>query len=299
MSDQEEPPMTNIASVLPNAEDLQSSYNTLTNLNLGLLILAGMIALAIGLVAVLSTRKGNDLIRAKDEQLKRDLKDKDAQIERARADAETRLQVETTKVKADADASLKLETAKVRADADVKIGEATKQADVKIAEANERTASVSLRLEEEARKRAEAQQETAKAQQALVEKTEEIRLRQLPRHLTPEQRARLVEILKSSPKGEVDIVCVLGDGEGFAFATELDGVLKAAGWTASGGGVSQVAYSGGNPIGAGIIVHSSQTVPPYAAALQHAFELIGFPLPGAEKSDLPAGKVQLLIGNKP
>lgn len=247
-----------------------------------------IIALALSFVgggaSILYNRKLN---RAKDEQLARDLKDKDVQIERARADAETRLQVETTKVKADADASLKLETAKVRADADVKIGKATKQADVKIAEANERTASVSLRLEEEARKRAEAQK-------ALVEKTEEIRLKGLPRTLTAEQRVRLLEILKHSPKGAFNISWVANNPETLRFADQLASVLKEAGWTLK---ETSGALDSNVPVGLLIRVQNPQTS--RAVALQQALNEVGFPADGQIIPQLPEQTVLLFIGVKP
>lgn len=66
---------------------LESSYSWLTNINLGLLILAGVIALAIGIVSVLATRKGEELIRAKDEQLSRETVQAKANIATAQAEA--------------------------------------------------------------------------------------------------------------------------------------------------------------------------------------------------------------------
>jgi hypothetical protein len=92
----------------------------------------------------------------------------------------------------------------------------------------------------------------------------------------------------------VDIVF---DGGGFTFANDVDGVLQASGWETTG--VSQGAYSGGNPVGFGIIVRSAIGAPPFAASLQRAFFSIGIPLAGAENPSLADGTVELLVGNKP
>jgi len=103
-----------------------------------------------------------------------------------------------------------------------------------------------------------------------------------PRRLTAEQRASLIGALRlANPKGLVTVNCVLGDGEGFAFASEIDDVLKAAGWPTTG--VNQGVYAGGaNPVGFGIVVRSAAEAPPYASALLNAFTVAGVPLAGAE-----------------
>jgi hypothetical protein len=91
----------------------------------------------------------------------------------------------------------------------------------------------------------------------------------------------------------------MGDGEGYAFANDIDTVLKASGWTVEGGGVSQAAYAGGNPIGLGIIVRNAVTAPPYAARIQRAFFSIGVPFGGIEDPKRPEGTVEIIVGNKP
>ena len=120
-----------------------------------------------------------------------------------------------------------------------------------------------------------------------------------PRRLTDTESASLVNALRNaSPKGQVEIVCVLGDGDGFAFASQIDTILKAAGWPTTG--VSQAAFGpGGNPIGFGIMVRAAATAPPYAVALQSAFTAAGLRIAGAEAAGLAEGTVRLVIGNKP
>lgn len=63
---------------------LETSLRYLTTVNLGLLILAGIIALAIGVLSVVIAKKSEILIRARDSQLASDLKEKDGQIATAR-----------------------------------------------------------------------------------------------------------------------------------------------------------------------------------------------------------------------
>jgi hypothetical protein len=110
----------------PNIHEIETSYGFLSNLNVYLLIFGGLIAIAIAVVALLSNRKGNELKEAQKNELTIALKNKDIQIEAAKAVAE--------KAKSDA------EKAKATA-----------------AEANTKTVSLNLKVEEEARKRAEAE----------------------------------------------------------------------------------------------------------------------------------------------
>ena len=89
----------------------------------------------------------------------------------------------------------------------------------------------------------------------------------------------------------------MSDPEGQTFAAQIDDILKAAGWSTTG--VSQGAFAPHNPMGIFIIVHNAKTAPPYAAFLQRAFDLVGVPLLGEENTQIPEGKVQIIVGNKP
>ncbi len=124
--------------------------------------------------------------------------------------------------------------------------EGTARAAADAAAANERT--VKLELET-----AQQRERAAKAERELLEVQERIK----PRRLTDLSRAQLIAALRqANPKGLVTVNCVLGDGEGFAFATQIDETLKAAGWPTTG--VNQSVYGGGaNPIGFGVLVHSA------------------------------------------
>jgi transposase len=141
---------------------------------------------------------------------------------------------------------------------------------------------------------AEQQEKAATAEHSLLL----LQRRMEPRKLSGEQKARLLEILKHRPKGKISIMSVMGDQEGSAFASDIETTLRAAGWE-TGGGAGQSVYTGGNPIGLGILVKSGKSAPVYAGELQQAFFSIGVPLAGAENATLPDGTVEIVVGNKP
>ena len=72
-------------AVGPNIPRMERTYNILTNLNVGLLVFAGLIAVTISVVALFSVRKGGALIKAKDEESNTKLARLTAQTEEARA----------------------------------------------------------------------------------------------------------------------------------------------------------------------------------------------------------------------
>lgn len=212
-------------------------------------------------------------------------KAKDVKIEEARADS-AKANKETEK--------LAQENIKLRTDLESATAEArSRQSELTVEQ---------QKLAKAQQKLAEAEQKRAEAQLALEKTLEEVRKRQMPRTLTPEQRTRLLEKLRSVPHGKISIGCVLGDGEGYAFAAELDGLLKAAGWTIADGGINHGVYTGnpkGNPKGTIIVVRDAKTAPKYAVMLQQAFAEVGLPMAGEENPKLPEGEVVLIIGNKP
>lgn len=135
---------------------------------------------------------------------------------------------------------------------------------------------------------------TANAEKALLELRERIKWR----HFPAEQESQLAEALKNAPiKGPVDLMCVLGDSEGFAFATQIDRILRDAGWTTSG--VSHSIFTPPNPIGIEVRVHDAQNPPGHAGFLQKAFTAVGIEASGSEQANLPADRVLLIVGNKP
>jgi hypothetical protein len=198
-----------------------------------------------------------------------------------------------------AEAKATAESAKVTAKGfESKIAESNarvKTAEARIASADASSNDAVARVAAAELQVAAQRERAAKAEKDLLEVQEKIK----PRRITPEQRDQLVMFLSQPPRGKVDIMCVLGDGEGLAFAEEVGQVLKASGWEIGSGGVSQGAFAPSNPVGFGVLVHSSQSPPPRAISLIHAFRSVGLPLGGSEKKELDADAVQIIVGNKP
>ena len=170
---------------------------------------------------------------------------------------------------------------------------AAKGFEAQIADANARAQEAEAQA---ARARAESKNAVATASAAST-RTTQTEARITPRRLSVEQRAALVSALREAPtKGQVIISCVMGDGEGAAFANQLDTALKDAGWPTS---AAQELYVGGNPIGFGIVVKSARTAPQHAGALQRAFAAAGLKVVAAADDKLAIDAVVLLIGNKP
>lgn len=179
----------------------------------------------------MTNRKGNELseaqaalIRAKDEQLAGNLKDKDVHI--AVAD-EKAAEARATASKADEGAAraneraqnLEQENIKLRTDLESATAEArAKQAEL----AREQT-----KLAAEQSKTARAQEEAAKAQKALAEKTEEVRKRQEPRRLNHD---KFQAALKDGNKATALILYQKDDPEAYLFAMDIFFELSAAEW---------------------------------------------------------------------
>jgi hypothetical protein len=161
-----------------------------------------------------------------------------------------------------------------------------RDADARIAETKVAQQRVEVEL-------AQQQERAAIAERSLLE----LRQKVTPRAVSAEQRKHLISALRQAPKGSVQVLCVLGDGEGFAFAAQIDGVLKESGWPVSD--LLQGAFGPRNPVGIFMRVKSASTAPPHAAALQHAFESAGIPLPAGEDPTLAEGLTQIVVGNKP
>jgi len=220
----------------------------------------------------------------------------------------------------------------VKGDADARIAEAGSKAagaNQGAAEANERAkdlehANLSLRkdLNEAAAKVAGIQKDAADAQKdaadakaaqqrvevewakqkerAAIAEREllELQERIKPRTISMAQRTRLMDILRQAPKGPVSVTCVLGDGEGFALAREIEQVLTASGWRVEGG-VTQGVFGPRNPIGTALAIHDPKTPPTHAAPLQHTFTSVGIPLLASASAEVPEGTVRIMVGNKP
>lgn len=137
---------------------------------------------------------------------------------------------------------------------------------------------------------AKQQERTAIAERALLELQERVKDRQI----TPEKRARILELLSNNPKGTTTISFAANDTEAFNFAKQLAEVLAAAGWHVTLGNPSIESTSVG---GVGIFVHGEHNPP--AVALQRALGEVGFPAAGFLNPELPEEYVGIFVSKKP
>jgi hypothetical protein len=141
---------------------------------------------------------------------------------------------------------------------------------------------------------AKQQERAANAERALLELQERIK----DRHLTTEQRARLVELLKANPKGKINVSCVGGSSpEPCIFASEIVDTLKLGGWDVE---FSPCFISvGGIPVGLIIQVRSAEKAPIRAVVLQKALGEIGFAALGELQHSMDEQTVNFIVGAKP
>jgi DNA repair exonuclease SbcCD ATPase subunit len=214
---------------VPNLADAETSYNVLTNLNLILLIIAGIIALAIGVVSFLSNRASAALIRSKDQQIAHDLKEKDDQIsetnkeaKRIESAANEKIAILNTRAE-----SLKAEAAKAREGIETAKADAAR-AKEGIANAEAQSAKATVEVTRLQSVVANAERERAVAQRALLELQERLK----HRLASPEQAKNFVAELKKLPKQTIDLGFIGGPADdSFDFTVQLLGLFKEAGWT--------------------------------------------------------------------
>jgi soluble cytochrome b562 len=200
--------------IAPNIPDLESTYRLLTNVHLMLLVLAGVIALAIGVLSVVSTRKANELIRAKDAQLALDLTAKDEQIARTYREAK--------RIETDADekiAATNKEAIRIEIEANKKIVEARARAD----EANAQAQNAILAHEELRKQNLATESRLEEERRARLEMEEAI----APRLM---EQSKSSQNLKPFAGMRALIECV-NDFEARRTAGQIALTLQMAGWT--------------------------------------------------------------------
>jgi hypothetical protein len=132
----------------------------------------------------------------------------------------------------------------------------------------------------------------------------QLREHQRARTLTSEQRQGLLCKLQQDPKGFVNVMAIMNDGESNQFATELEQVLREAGWTTHGVGVGL--WAGGTPLGVFVECPSTGAVPSHADHLLWALsesDLLVYNqivrTDDAAIPNLPDGAILLVVGQKP
>jgi len=111
--------------------------------------------------------------------------------------------------------------------------------------------------------------------------------------LSREQRDQLIALLDPGPKGDVDILAVIGDDTSIQLAHELDEIFKADGWTTKG--VAQSAFSR-VPEGIVLSVNSKETAPSYASFIQRTMATIGFQVSASVNNKYREWSLTVIVG---
>ena len=142
----------------------------------------------------------------------------------------------------------------------------------------------------------------AKAEKDLLELQERVK----PRHLTAEQKEKLIQSLKNQPRGQLEIRTLVGNPESRNFGLELTEVFRASGWAVT---LSDGTLMTPTPVGIKLWVHTDQVVsdgsnvtdeaPDRAVSAVKAFEYAHVAFHTEFNRDIPKGQVVLLVGFKP
>ncbi|MBS1849568.1 MAG: hypothetical protein JST79_01535 [Acidobacteria bacterium] len=190
-----------------NIGTLESALKTLTNWNLGLLVFAGLAALAIGVLSILIDRASTKLLEAKEEQTKLRI----ASVESASQEAISLAKQESDEKIATLNAQL--------ASANMRSLELRKELERSIAVSSAKQSE----LEKEQQKTAEAQKSAAEAQlkldQWLARKV-----------IARTAEASAFQVLKKFPKANIEVLYKEGDGEAFMYAQSILQAFKSIGW---------------------------------------------------------------------
>jgi len=267
------------------------------NVTLAFTVIALTIAFAIGATNIALSWKVNRLkkeeSRKKDEQLASDLKDKDVLIAAAdKRAAEANVEAARANESA-ANLNKRAQTMEhdnlvLRDDLNKATGEVAK---LQKAAADARAAQQKVETQ-----LAKQQVRAASAERALLE----LQARIQPRRLIPEQSAALLELLKASPKGAIDVTCMHGDAESCALAAQIVAVLREADWQIDS--FDSPIAMGVNPTpfeGVEVYAHNKNNLPAHANALFQSLNEIGLATWGAKSKNADDGKVYLTVGVKP
>lgn len=118
-----------------------------------------------------------------------------------------------------------------------------------------------------------------------------------PQLITFEDSAeqKFIQFLSNKPKGDFTIKCISGDDGSFRYAKEIEKLLIAAGYKSNG--IAQTVFRT-PPKGVSIIVKGINSAPPYAGAIQKAFELIGIDAPAEVNAYYPENTLTIVVGQK-
>jgi hypothetical protein len=107
-------------------------------------------------------------------------------------------------------------------------------------------------------------------------------------------RDQLIALLDPGPKGDIDILAVIGDEKSYRLAKELEEIFNADGWTTNG--VIQSAFSQ-PPEGIILSVNGKETAPSYASFIQRTLATAGFPVTAAVNRKYREWSLTLVVGS--
>ena len=111
--------------------------------------------------------------------------------------------------------------------------------------------------------------------------------------LDRQQKNMLAKLLKSGPKGELDIISVLDDSISHQAAMELKSVFDENGWTTQD--IVQSAFTQ-NPEGIVLVIHSKQTAPSYAKFVQRTLTSAGLPVSAQVNNKYREWSLSMIVG---
>jgi DNA gyrase/topoisomerase IV subunit A len=108
-----------------------------------------------------------------------------------------------------------------------------------------------------------------------------------------QQKKMLIKLLKTGPKGELDIISVLDDPVSHHAATELKSIFDDHGWTTQD--IVQSAFAQ-NPEGIVLVIHSKQTAPSYAKFVQRTLTSAGLPVSAQVNNKYREWSLSMIVG---
>ncbi len=111
--------------------------------------------------------------------------------------------------------------------------------------------------------------------------------------LDDQQQKMLVKLLKTGPKGELDIISVLDDPGSHQAAGEMKKIFDEQGWNTQD--IIQSAFSN-PPEGIVLVIHSKQTAPSYAKFLQRTLTTIGLPVSAQINNKYREWSISMIVG---
>lgn len=137
----------------------------------------------------------------------------------------------------------------------------------------------------------EAKASAAEAERNVANATRHSR----PREITAAQRQQFLALVGDGPKGPITVGRIQGDAEIGRYYAQMIDLVTAGGWTVT----DRPLWLDLTFEGVFIRVRSAETAPSRARLLQDALKAIGVVAHGEVSQDLPAERLELMIGHQP